>query len=99
MLKEVEEKGGKGNGAGCSLRKGVCAGAFVLRLLSLSGRNLRGGLRGGSQQNIHQFSRCALSKAWSPLVSTGAGGHYHCSWSRCRPPGFAAFLGLELQYG
>ena len=36
--------------------------------LSLAGRNLRGGLRGGFQQNLHQFSRCVLSGSWSPLI-------------------------------
>ena len=47
--KEVEEEEGNGNGEGCSPeRECVCAGSFVLRLLSLSCRqDLRGGLRRG----------------------------------------------------
>ena len=36
--------------------------------LSLAGRNLRGGLRGGFQQNTHPFFRCAVSGSRSPLI-------------------------------
>ena len=36
--------------------------------ISLAGDNLRGGLRGGFQQNIHSFSRCALLGQWSLLI-------------------------------
>ena len=44
-------------------RRRVQPGPFVLKLfsLSLAGRNLREGLRGRFQQNVHQFSRCVLS--------------------------------------
>ena len=42
--------------------------SFSLPTLSLPGRNFRGGLRGGFQQNIHQFSRCALLGSWSPPI-------------------------------
>ena len=46
-------------------RESTHAGSFVWSFsLSLVGGNLRGGF----QQNIHQFSRCALSGSWSPLI-------------------------------
>ena len=47
------EEEGKGNGIG---------------FLFFAGMNLRGGLRGGFQQNIHQFSRCSLSGLQFPLI-------------------------------
>ena len=40
-------------------------GSFVLRLSPLS---CRWDLREGFQYDIHQFSRYALSGAWSPLI-------------------------------
>ena len=49
-------------------RESMC---WVLRLeafVFLAGGNLRGGLRGGFQQHTHQFFRCVLSGAWSPLI-------------------------------
>ena len=82
------------NGTSCSPEGELrCARSFVLKLfsLSLTGGNLRGGLRGGLQLNIHQLSRFALLGSWSSLIG-------QCSWSWCCPPGFAAFLGLELKY-
>ena len=57
----------------------LCRGSFVLSLFSLSlfslslSQNLRGGLRGGFQQNIHQFSRRALPGSWSPLIGSVTG--------------------------
>ena len=57
MRKEVGEEEGMAQAA--PQRESV-AGSFALRLLSLAGGNLRGGLRGGFQWNIHQFSRCAF---------------------------------------
>ena len=78
---EVGEGEGKGNGAGCFY-------------LSLAGGNLRGGLRGGFQWNIHQFSRSSLSGSWSPPTGQFLG---HCSGSWHGPPASAAFLGLELK--
>ena len=50
--------------------KGIAGtGFFVLSVLSFfAGLTLRGVLRGGFQQNIHQFSRCALSGSWSLLI-------------------------------
>ena len=49
---------------------GPLSGGFCL---FLAGRNLRGGLRGGIQQNIHQFSRCALPGSWSALIGQWQG--------------------------
>ena len=100
MKKEVGEEMGKGNGKGCS--PGGKAGSQRLLswgfYLSLAGGNLRRGLRGGFQQNIHQFSRCALSGSWSPSTDWSVAGVIsHCNWSWCHPPGFAAFLHQELK--
>ena len=63
--------------------------------LSLSGGNLRGGLKRGSQQSIHQFPRCVLSGSGSPLMgqrqSRGslvivvAPGVAHLVWCFSRP--------------
>lgn len=39
----------------------LCLEGFYL---SLASGNLRGCLKGGFQQNIHQLSRCALSGSW-----------------------------------
>ena len=66
------KKGGYEEGKGMALavpqRGSTLPESFVLRLyLFLAGGNLRGGLRGGFQKNIHQFYRCALSGSWSPL--------------------------------
>ena len=41
------------------LPRGKHAGSSVLR--AFKGGDFRRGVRGGSQQNIHQLSRCALS--------------------------------------
>ena len=60
--------------------------------LILAGRNLRGGHRGGFQQNIHQFARCALSGSGSLLMGQCWGSALGC------PPSLAAFWGLELKY-
>ena len=76
---------------------------WVLHLeafIFLAGGNRRGDLRGGFQQNIYQFSRFALTGLWSPLIDHCQGWvslviavlPWHC------PPGFAAFLSLEMKY-
>ena len=59
----------KGKAQACSPEEekmlwALCLGGF----LSLAGRNFREGLRGGFQQNIHQFSRCALSGSQSLFI-------------------------------
>ena len=71
--------------------------------LSLAGGDPRGGLRGGFQQNTHQFSRCALSGSWSPLIGQcQSRGSIVIAAGPCfqlRSPGFSAFLGpgAEIQ--
>ena len=72
-----------------------CLKAFI----SPAGGNLRGGLRGGFKQNIHQFSRCSLSGSWSPMIGQCQGRVFsHYSWFGHCPPGFAVLGGLELKY-
>ena len=72
-------------------------GFFVLRVLS-------GGLRGGSQWNIHQLSRYVLSKSWSLTIGwcQGSGSLVIAASPDVNhgdaPPGLAAFLGLELKH-
>ena len=48
---------------------------------------------------MHLFSRCVHSGSWSPLIGQwqGKGVFNHCSWFWRPPPGFTAFLGLELK--
>ena len=41
--------------------------------LSPAGGDPGGGLRGGSQQNIHQFPRCVLSRSRAPLIGQQQG--------------------------
>ena len=93
------KKKGKGNAQVCSQEGEYLWGDLCLEsfYFSLAGGNLRGGLSGGFQQNIHQFSRCVLSGSWSPplgqhqgrgsLVTAGGSGATHlvlllfCVWS------------------
>ena len=67
--------------------------------LSLGGRNLRGGLRGELRQNICfpavLLHRVLVSVNWSMTEQEVLS---HCSWYWHGPPGFTAFLGLELKY-
>ena len=87
---------GKKKGQGrCGYAPGRESMAWVLCFegfyLSLAGGNLRGGLRGGFQQNIHKFSRCAFSGLWFPVIGQHQGrGHWSLqlvpvspSWSPC----------------
>ena len=71
----MREEDRDGNCVGCS-PEGACT-HWVLCLEAfmslLQAGNFRSGLRGGFQQNIHQFSRCAFSGFWSPLFSRGQG--------------------------
>ena len=63
------EEEGKGNGVGCPPEGEVKLGPLSYGFnFFLEGGSLTGGLRGGFQQNIHQFSRWALSGSWSPLI-------------------------------
>ena len=64
MRKEVGEEEGMAQAA--PQRESV-AGSFALRLLSLAGGNLRGGLRGGFQWNIITSSGM-LSGSRCPLI-------------------------------
>ena len=43
----------------------LCLEAFIF---FLAGGNLRERSQGGFQEINHQFSRCALSESWSPLI-------------------------------
>lgn len=61
------------------------AGIFVLRVflsLSLSGGNLRGGIRGGFQQNIHQFSPVCSFRVvvFTDYSVPEQGVINHCNW-------------------
>lgn len=71
--RQREKEGGRGR---LSMR--VHTGFLVLRIFMFStGENFRGGLRGGSQQDMHSFPRVS-SQGHGLLsgVSTGAEGHY-----------------------
>lgn len=78
-------------GGGAPQRESLQAGSLLRLYLLLTGRNLREEF----QQNINQFSRCA---PWSLPIGQCHDDVSHHSWSWCHPPGFAAFLGLELKY-
>ena len=88
MGKEVEG----GYGAGMA--------SFVLRIFSL----LAGGnLRGVSREVSVDYSLVVQVRPFMVVVSTDWSGTEqrvtsHHSWSWPHPPGFAAFLGLELKY-
>ena len=91
--KEERERGRENTWAGNL----VCG--FMGFYLFSKGGNFRGGLREGLQQNIHQFSRCALSGSWSPPTGQLQGrGSLVIEVVLASPPGFAAFQGLELKH-
>ena len=79
---------------GCAPRK-YGTGSFVLRgFISHTGGNFRGSLKGCFQQNIHQFSRCALSGSWSPLIGQCQGmGHQSQQLVLALPTWFCCFSG------
>ena len=62
----VREEVGEEKGEGLEGSTWSFVLTFSLSLLQVG--NLRGGLRGGLRQNIHQFSRCALSGSCSSLI-------------------------------
>ena len=66
---EEREEEGNENGMGCSAKGEITRWVLLIQgfYLSLEGRNLRVGLRGGFQQNIFQFSRCFF-RSWSLLI-------------------------------
>ena len=80
----------------------ACTGSFVLKFVSIFYcQGFQGGLKRGSQRNIHQLSRCVLSGSPSLLIDRHQ-GRVHESLQldlrQRRLSGFAAFLGLEQKY-
>ena len=61
-----EEKEGESKGWVFSL-EGEQPGSYILS--TFNSGDFRGGPREGSQQNIHQFSRCVISGSWTPFVT------------------------------
>ena len=68
----------------------------------LAGGNLRGGLKGDFQGSFRIFISSPgvpfQGHSFTDWSVTGQKILGHCSWSRNHPPGFAAFLCLELKY-
>ena len=83
-------------------RERVPSGSPALRIFK--GRNFRRRLRGGSQWNMRQLSRCVLSGPWSLLMGQcqGSGSFVIAAGldvSRgVTSPGLVASLGLELKH-
>lgn len=73
---------GRGEGSGESEHAGPLA--FRVLYLIAKGRDIRGGLRGASQQNIHQLPGCALSGSRSLLIGRRRG---RGSWVIAAGPG------------
>ena len=97
--REVEE-GGKGNGAGCCPAAEL-TGSHALGLLFLSCRWESLGRSQGrvSVEYSSVFQVCSFRVMVSPDWSvTGQGVFSHCTWFWLHPPGYAAFLGLDLNY-
>ena len=94
----LEKEEGEGEGAGVLPGGIMNAGSSVSRVFK--GSEFKGRLRGDLDRMFISFSRCILSGLWSPLMSQhqGRGVISHSSWTWHCPPGFAAFLGLELRY-
>lgn len=67
----LKRERGKGKVWVCSQEVEHTESSFLRAYL---GRDFRGGHREGSQQNIHQLSRCAHSGFWSPLNGGCLGG-------------------------
>ena len=58
------------------LREKARTGHWVLCLeafISLVQVGILGEVSGGSRQHMHQFSRCAFSGSWSPLIGQSPG--------------------------
>ena len=100
VTEEVGEEEGKGNGIGCSPEGEHTPWVLCLEAcISLLQAGISGEVSGGFSRysSVLQVRppRAVVSTDWSV---TGQGGFSHCNWFWYRPPGFAAFLGLELTY-
>lgn len=68
---EEGEEEREGNGTGCSPEKEHKQHLSLEAFITLSQAGILEEVSGGGfQPNIHQFSRCALSGLWSPLIGS-----------------------------